>query len=270
MITISEICKLYDSDDEFAKRTFPNDTNSKPTSMPIREQVKRCKEKRKDVFMKQEDGGNHTMWPILGPIKPCLSVNYQRMMPYDVQRRRYNTQTTLTGNLANRSLLKSQCNVNNTFSPTKWRNPLLTSNNPEKKLYDQNQDYQRKIVMPYTQQAIDSQDAEIKQLLSPSSSDDDLMETDTEVDEMPVFRHDHFNVNKLNEYLSEGASTSRGLPKNEEPAQRAKRHWRKTEENQRQIENNIMRNTLSDHCYHLNQPRSMLGRLELSDSSSGK
>lgn len=269
MITIGQMCKMYDSDDEFAKRTWPNDANSKPTST-ISEDIKQCKEKLKNIFIRREIGGN-CMWPIMGkyqPIKRCYPANYQYEMS-NVQRRRCNTRTTLTRNLSNRSLLKSQRNVNNTFSPTNTRENLLPSNNQEKKLCDQNQDYQRKIAMPYTQQAIDSQEAEIKQLLS-SSSDDDLMDTDTEVDEMPVFRHDHINVHeKLNEYLSEGASTIRSLPRNEEPTQRVKRYWRKNEENQRQIEDNIMRNTLSDHCYHLNQPRSM-ERLELSDSSSGK
>lgn len=182
---------------------------------------------------------------------------------------------TSTSNLANRSLLKSQQNVNNmlpcTISSSKYNYSPLLSDNPEKKVYDQNQDYQEKIVTSYSQQMIKeekeekNQDGEMKQLLN----DDNLLIPETDED-APLFRHDQINVSqKLSEYISEGESMMNDSLKDKtSTSQRTKRHWRKNEENQRQ--NDIKRNTLSDHCYHLNEPKSV-ERLKMEElSESGK
>lgn len=184
-----------------------------------------------------------------------------------------NMQTSAT-NLANRSLLKSQQNVNTlpcTISSSKYNYSQLLSDNQERKVYDQIQDYQEKIVTSYNQQMIKeekeekNQDGEMKQLLN----DDNLLIPDTD-EELPIFRHDQINVSqKLSEYISEGASMMNGSLKDKKnTSQRIKRHWRKNEESQRQ--NDIKRNTLSDHCYHLNEPKSV-ERLKMEElSESGK
>jgi len=114
------------------------------------------------------------------------------------------------------------------------------------------------------QEKEENQDTEMKALLN-----NDLFETVTDED-LPIFQHDQINVSeKLSEYVSQGASmmSKRSSNIEEDISQRSKRCWRKTEESQRQ--NDIKKNTLSDHCYHLNQSESTerLGLEELSESS---
>ncbi|XP_017881126.1 protein L-Myc-1b isoform X2 [Ceratina calcarata] len=85
---------------------------------------------------------------------------------------------------------------------------------------------------------------------TPLSSDSD---TESE-DEGPFFRHDQINIHeKLSECMSAAAIT-KAAPVSQVTGQQIRR--RKVEEDsQCQVhrETNI-RNTLSDHCYHLNQP----------------
>lgn len=89
---------------------------------------------------------------------------------------------------------------------------------------------------------------------TPQSSSSD---TETE-DEGPFFRHDQINIHeKLSECMSDVAVT-KAVPVSEVTGQLVRFHDRRKEENdesQCQVhrETNI-RNTLSDHCYHLNQP----------------
>lgn len=185
----------------------------------------------------------------------------------------YNVQTSAS-NLANRSLLKSQQNVSNilpsTISSSKYNYFQLLSDNQEKKIHDQNQDYEEKIVTSYNQQIKEekeekNQDDEMKQLLN----DDNLLVSDADEEDQPIFRHDQISVSqKLSEYISETSMMNGSLKNKKYTSQQIKRHWRKNEENQRQ--NDIKRNTLSDHCYHLNEPKSV-ERLKMEElSESGK
>ncbi|OAD55528.1 hypothetical protein WN48_04682 [Eufriesea mexicana] len=87
---------------------------------------------------------------------------------------------------------------------------------------------------------------------TPQSSSSD---TETE-DEGPFFRHDQINIHeKLSECMSEAAT--KAVPVSEVTGQQVRFHDRRKEEDESQCqvhrETNI-RNTLSDHCYHLNQP----------------
>lgn len=86
---------------------------------------------------------------------------------------------------------------------------------------------------------------------TPSSSSD----TETE-DEGPFFRHDQINIHeKLSECMSD--AVTKAVPVSEVTGQLVRFHDRRKEEEENQCqvhrETNI-RNTLSDHCYHLNQP----------------
>ncbi|XP_076762488.1 bHLH transcription factor Myc [Xylocopa sonorina] len=88
---------------------------------------------------------------------------------------------------------------------------------------------------------------------TPQSSSSD---TETE-DEGPVFRHDQIDIHeKLSECMSEAAAT-KAVPVSEVTGQLVRYHDRRKQEDDAQCqvhrETNI-RNTLSDHCYHLNQP----------------
>ena len=88
---------------------------------------------------------------------------------------------------------------------------------------------------------------------TPQSSSSD---TETE-DEGPFFRHDQINIHeKLSECMSE-AATTKAVPVSEVTGQLVRFHDRRKQDDKGQCqvhkETNI-RNTLSDHCYHLNQP----------------
>lgn len=81
---------------------------------------------------------------------------------------------------------------------------------------------------------------------TPSSSSD----TETE-EEGPYFRHDQINIHeKLSECMSEEAIKVASMNGN----QRVVRRGRRKVESQTQCHVTNIRNTLSDHCYHLNQP----------------
>ncbi|KAK9295434.1 hypothetical protein QLX08_010249 [Tetragonisca angustula] len=82
---------------------------------------------------------------------------------------------------------------------------------------------------------------------TPSSSSD----TETE-DEGPCFRHDQINIHeKLSECMSEEATKVAPVNGNQRVAGR---RGRRKVESQTQCHVTNIRNTLSDHCYHLNQP----------------
>ncbi|CAD1477400.1 unnamed protein product, partial [Heterotrigona itama] len=82
---------------------------------------------------------------------------------------------------------------------------------------------------------------------TPSSSSD----TETE-DEGPYFRHDQINIHeKLSECMSEEATKVASVNGNQRVTGR---RGRRKVESQTQCHVTNIRNTLSDHCYHLNQP----------------
>jgi len=140
-------------------------------------------------------------------------------------------------NMANRSLLKSQHNVNITPLCTLGANHFQqSSTNNQKQLC--NQDHQEKNISQEI--LMDEENVDhIMQLLK----DDDLPKTTTDTEELS-FRHDQINVSTI---FSDSNITQRA----------------KTEE----IMEAIRKNTLSDHCYHLNEERTE----EQSDlSESGK
>ncbi|XP_078047164.1 bHLH transcription factor Myc [Augochlora pura] len=81
--------------------------------------------------------------------------------------------------------------------------------------------------------------------------------SDTESeDDGPFFRHDQINIHeKLSECMSE--AVTKAVPVSEVTGQLVRFHDRRKEEDkgQCQVHKEInVRNTLSDHCYHLNQP----------------
>ncbi|XP_076648272.1 bHLH transcription factor Myc [Halictus rubicundus] len=80
-------------------------------------------------------------------------------------------------------------------------------------------------------------------------------DTETE-DEGPFFRHDQINIHeKLSECMSE--AVTKAVPVSEVTGQLVRFHDRRKEEDkgQCQVHKEInVRNTHSDHCYHLNQP----------------
>ncbi|KZC13844.1 PREDICTED: protein L-Myc-1b-like [Dufourea novaeangliae] len=84
-----------------------------------------------------------------------------------------------------------------------------------------------------------------------SSSSD----TETE-DEGPFFRHDQINIHeKLSECMTEVAV--KAVPVSEVTGQLVRFHDRRKEDDKGQcqvLKETNVRNTLSDHCYHLNQP----------------
>lgn len=107
------------------------------------------------------------------------------------------------------------------------------------------------------QQQQQSQQCRVKSLESdgdstrPDTPPTSTSDTDTD-DEVPVFRHDQINIHeKLSECMSE--SIIRAAPVSEVTGQLVRRFYdrRKEEENNQQPN---LRNTLSDHCYHLNHP----------------
>jgi len=129
-----------------------------------------------------------------------------------------------------------------------------SSSNNQKQLC--NQDHQEKNISQ--QILMNEENVDIMQLLK-----DDLPKTTADTEEGLSFLHDQINVSeKFSEYIIGGASTMMPcFSESDNILQRAK-----TEENQRQVMEAIRRNTLSDHCYHLNEPRT-----EQSDlSESGK
>ncbi|XP_076243335.1 bHLH transcription factor Myc [Calliopsis andreniformis] len=89
----------------------------------------------------------------------------------------------------------------------------------------------------------------------PETPQSSASDTETE-DEGPYFRHDQINIHeKLSECMSEAAT--KAVPVSEVTGQLVRFHDRRKEDDKGQCqvhkETNI-RNTLSDHCYHLNQP----------------
>ncbi|KAG7210601.1 hypothetical protein KM043_012116 [Ampulex compressa] len=89
----------------------------------------------------------------------------------------------------------------------------------------------------------------------PETPQSSISDTETE-DEGPIFRHDQINIHeKPSECMLE--ATSKAVPVSEVTGQLVRRFHdrRKEDEGQCQVpkETNV-RNTLSDHCYHLNQP----------------
>lgn len=112
---------------------------------------------------------------------------------------------------------------------------------------------------------------------TPQSSSSD---TETEDDESPIFRHDQINVHeKLSEYISEAAAAVKVAPTNEVTGHQVTRHYvrRKGEQKsqspvkwQASSMKPDVRNTLSDHCYHLNQPQNLEHLGIQTPSESGK
>ncbi|XP_053998987.1 transcriptional regulator Myc-A-like [Hylaeus anthracinus] len=103
----------------------------------------------------------------------------------------------------------------------------------------------------------------------PETPQTSASDTETE-DEGPFFRHDQINIHeKLSECMSE--VVTKVVPVSEVTGQLVRFHDRRKEDDKGQCqvykETNI-RNTLSDHCYHLNQPKNLehLGVQTPSDS----
>jgi len=142
-------------------------------------------------------------------------------------------------NMANRSLLKSQHNVNVTPLCTLGANHFhQSSTNNQKQLC--NQGYQEKY--NFQEMLMNEQNVDITQLLK----DDDLPKTTTDTEEELSFLHDQINVSeKFSECIIKESSTMSYFSDNN-ITQRAK-----TGEGMEAIR----KNTLSDHCYHLNEPR---------------
>ncbi|CAK9814317.1 Myc proto-oncogene protein [Anthophora plagiata] len=115
--------------------------------------------------------------------------------------------------------------------------------------------------LPISQQQTQQQQCRAKNLESdgdstrPETPQSSSSDTETE-DEGPFFRHDQINIHeKLSECMSDPAS--KAVPVSEVTGQLVRFHDRRKEDDESQCqvhrETNI-RNTLSDHCYHLNQP----------------
>lgn len=89
----------------------------------------------------------------------------------------------------------------------------------------------------------------------PDTPQSSASDTETE-DEGPFFRHDQINIHeKLFQCMSEAAT--KAAPVSEVTGQLVRFHDRRKEDDKGQCQvrkETSIRNTLSDHCYHLNQP----------------
>ncbi|XP_076635345.1 bHLH transcription factor Myc [Colletes latitarsis] len=89
----------------------------------------------------------------------------------------------------------------------------------------------------------------------PETPQSSASDTETE-DEGPFFRHDQINIHeKLSECMSE--AVTKAVPVSEVTGQLVRFHDRRKEDDKGQCQvhkETSIRNTLSDHCYHLNQP----------------
>lgn len=107
-------------------------------------------------------------------------------------------------------------------------------------------------------------------------------DTETEEEEeAPIFRHDQISVHeKLSEYISEAAAAIKVAPASEVTGQQVTRHYVRRKDDEETAQQTPtkwqsptktdIRNTLSDHCYHLNQPRNLEHLGIQTPSESGK
>lgn len=232
-VVSEDIWKKFDFD-------FPSDTNSDRT---YEEFVIPELFYDKVTYLASEIRHHDCMWAGL-----CISKEHNRTLP---AKKDSQPQKKVA---AGRSLLISRAST----SARSLMN-VQQQQQQQQMLQQQQQQQQQQHQTQQTQQcrtkSLESDGDSTRPDTPPTSTSD----TDTEEDEVPVFKHDTINIHeKLSECMSE--PIIKAAPVSEVTGQLVRRmsrfyDRRKEDDNnqQQQQQQPNVRNTLSDHCYHLNQ-----------------
>lgn len=189
---------------------------------------------------------------------PCAAENLKEQTASQIA----SPNTQIMSAPSSRSILKTQTILNqNENAPSQQQgevNSVLSTAN----LLLSNQQYSSNSSTNNAGQQIKKERLESDGDSNRSSSPQSSTPSDSDPENEPIFRH---QIN-LHEYISDGVMKNRSEPVAEPinngqqwARRRSYSRIRKEEEDKRKValDNNTLRNTLSDHCYHLNQARNL-------------